>query len=112
MERSWQWGKKTAQKVFHFPRRFTLDCGILAEDTILENDWQEPLLQRLLLHNGVKEKHQPLYQKLVLNMAKDADFDTKRKIKRQQGNWVHFSFGWVQNVQSKTVIGLAASTRV
>ena len=31
---------------------------------------------------GVKEKYQPLYQKLVLNMASYAYFDTKRKIKR------------------------------
>ena len=35
-------------------------------------------------------------------MASYAYFDTKRKIKRQTGNWVHFAFGWVQNAQSKT----------
>ena len=35
-------------------------------------------------------------------LASCADFDTKRKIKRQTGNWVHFSFGWVQNAQNKT----------
>lgn len=27
-------------------------------------------------HHGVKEKHQPLYQKLVLNMARNVNFDT------------------------------------
>ena len=32
-------------------------------------------------------------------LASCADFDTKRKIKRQSENWVHFSFGWVQNAQ-------------
>ena len=37
---------------------------------------RKPLLQGDLSHHGVKEKHQPLYQKLVLNMAPFIGFDT------------------------------------
>ena len=34
----------------------------------------KPLLQEDLNHHGVKEKHQPLYQKLVLTMAQKEGF--------------------------------------
>ena len=37
---------------------------------------RKPLLQGDLSHHGVKEKYQPLYQKLVLNMANLVNYDT------------------------------------
>ena len=36
---------------------------------------RKPLLQGDLSHHGVKEKYQPLYQKLVLNMVGVAGFE-------------------------------------
>ena len=36
---------------------------------------RKPLLQGDLSHHGVKEKYQPLYQKLVLNMVRIAGFE-------------------------------------
>ncbi len=36
---------------------------------------RKPLLQGDLSHHGVKEKYQPLYQKLVLNMVIPAGFE-------------------------------------
>ena len=36
---------------------------------------RKPLLQGDLSHHGVKEKYQPLYQKLVLNMAETVGFE-------------------------------------
>ena len=38
---------------------------------------RKPLLQGDLSHHGVKEKYQPLYQKLVLNMANLVNCDTR-----------------------------------
>ena len=39
---------------------------------------RKPLLQGDLSHHGVKEKYQPLYQKLVLNMAQKEGFGSPR----------------------------------
>ena len=36
---------------------------------------RKPLLQGDLSHHGVKEKYQPLYQKLVLNMVEVTGFE-------------------------------------
>ena len=36
----------------------------------------KPLWQGLLIHPKIKEKHQPLYQKPVLNMANPVNYDT------------------------------------
>ena len=41
----------------------------LVQDTFSGKCLRKPLQQGLLSHHGVKEKHQPLYQKLVLNMV-------------------------------------------
>ena len=41
----------------------------LSQDTFPGKCPGKPLLQGLLSHHGVKEKYQPLYQKLVLNMV-------------------------------------------
>ena len=38
---------------------------------------ENPLPSGLLSRHGVKEKHQPLYQKLVLNMANPVNCDTR-----------------------------------
>ena len=38
---------------------------------------RKPLLQGDLSHHGVKEKYQPLYQKLVLTMANLVNCDTR-----------------------------------
>ncbi len=39
---------------------------------------ENPLPSELLSRYGVKEKHQPLYQKLVLNMAQKEGFGSPR----------------------------------
>ena len=39
---------------------------------------RKPLLQGDLSHHGVKEKYQPLYQKLVLNMVPKAGLEPAR----------------------------------
>ena len=41
-----------------------------AQDTFPGKCPEKPLRQGLLSHHGVKEKYQPLYQKLVLNMVR------------------------------------------
>ena len=50
----------------------------LSQDTFPGKCPGKPLLQGLLSRHGVKEKHQPLYQKLVLNMAQKEGFGSPR----------------------------------
>lgn len=50
---------------------------------------RKPLLQGDLSHHGVKEKYQPLYQKLVLNMANPVNYDTRDDAPRGMQLWVH-----------------------
>ena len=47
----------------------------LAQDTFSGKCLRTPLRQGRLSHHGVKEKYQPLYQKLVLTMARPAGFE-------------------------------------
>ena len=52
----------------------------LVQDTFSGKCLRKPLQQGLLSHHGVKEKHQPLYQKLVLNMAEKEGFEPSRQL--------------------------------
>lgn len=69
----------------------------LVQDTFSGKCLRKPLQQGLLSHHGVKEKHQPLYQKLVLNMRNDRENNTIRGFRFL----VELSFGiWCSWVQS------------
>ena len=54
---------------------------------------RKPLLQGDLSHHGVKEKYQPLYQKLVLNMAEKEGFEVDIAHKAMKISVIGCSFG-------------------
>ena len=50
---------------------------------------RKPLLQGDLSHHGVKEKYQPLYQKLVLNMVEHRGFEPLTSTMRTSVSYTH-----------------------
>ena len=77
MAKLWQGGKKErAQDGFSAFRARLRVLNMNFEEMIWRNAAGKPLRQGLLSHHGVKEKYQPLYQKLVLNMANPVNYDT------------------------------------
>ena len=57
---------------------------------------RKPLLQGDLSHHGVKEKYQPLYQKLVLNMWNDSRNDTIHGFHLALGLSFYIGCKWAQ----------------
>ena len=55
----------------------------LSQDTFLGKCPGKSLQQGLLSHYGVKEKYQPLYQKLVLTMVLKAGLEPARPLDKR-----------------------------
>ena len=76
-----RWGKKNRhRKRFCLPRLFAWSEWWWPRDIVSGKYLKNPLPSGLLSRYGVKEKYQPLYQKLVLIMAQKEGFEPSRRL--------------------------------
>ena len=70
-----RWGKKQARKAILPSASVCMIEMILVSGYLFKKTPENPLPSGLLSRHGVKEKHQPSYQKLVLTMAEKERFE-------------------------------------